>query len=50
VLLNDSELKPTTDGDIPVIKGQPVKQGALRFAPQTITYITFPNARNTSCM
>lgn len=50
VLLNGTELKPTTDGDIPAIKEQPVKQGVLHFAPLTINFITLPTARNAACM
>ena len=49
VLLNGSELRVTGDGDAPIFKGQPVKQGILRFAPLTITFLTFPGVRNASC-
>jgi heparanase len=50
VLLNGSGLKATTDGEVPMIKGQSVKQGVLRFAPLTINFITFSGARNAGCM
>jgi heparanase 1 len=50
VLLNGSGLKVTTDGDVPMIKGQPVKRGVLRFVPLTINFVTLPGAQNAGCM
>jgi heparanase 1 len=50
VLLNGSGLKVTTDGEVPMIKGEPVKRGVLRFAPLTINFVTFPGAKNAGCM
>ena len=50
VLLNGSGLKVTADGEVPMIKGEPVKRGVLRFAPLTISFITFSGAKNAGCM
>jgi heparanase len=50
VLLNGSTLKVTPDGDVPMIEGQPVTQGVLRFAPLTINFVTLPGAQNAACM
>ena len=50
VLLNGSGLKVTADGEVPMVKGEPVKRGVLRFAPLTINFVTFSGAKNASCM
>jgi hypothetical protein len=50
VLLNGAELEAASDGSVPEFKGQPVKAGALRLAPASITFLTIKSARNKSCM
>jgi hypothetical protein len=49
VLLNGSELRAEADGSLPAIHGQPVKAGAVELAPESITFITMPSARNRIC-
>jgi heparanase len=50
VLLNGAELRVTADGDLPMMNGQAVKRGVLRFAPLTINFVTLPGAKNAGCM
>jgi hypothetical protein len=50
VLLNGSKLSMTTDGELPMLKGQPVKRGVLRFAKLSINFVTLPGAQNAACM
>ena len=49
VLLNGTELRTAPDGSLPVISGQRVKAGNIELAPESITFLTLPSARNTSC-
>jgi hypothetical protein len=50
VLLNGVEVQAAPDGSVPELKGQPVKGGALRLAPASITFLTIKSAGNKSCM
>jgi len=49
VLLNGSELTARPDGSLPSILGQPLKAGNLRLPPQSISFLVFPSAGNSSC-
>jgi len=49
VLLNGTELRTAPDGSLPVISGQRVKAGNIELAPESITFLTLPSARNSSC-
>jgi hypothetical protein len=49
VLLNGSALQAEKDGSLPLIKGKRVEAGALELAPQSITFLAMPSARNASC-
>jgi heparanase len=49
VELNGKPLRLTSTGDLPQIKGEPVKAGVLSFAPASITYLAIGNARNGNC-
>jgi hypothetical protein len=50
VLLNGVELRALADGSLPELRGVPMKAGESRFAPLTISFITFPRAQNASCV
>lgn len=50
VWLNGVALKAGQDGTVPTLKGETVQPGTLHFAPLTISFVTFPNAQNASCM
>jgi hypothetical protein len=49
VLLNGSELKLGADDALPDLHGRATHVGKLTFAPASITFLAFPNARNASC-
>ena len=49
VSLNGKELKAAPDGTLPRIAGSRFKSGTMNFAPLTITFIEFPNAKDASC-
>jgi hypothetical protein len=49
VQLNGSELQLGANDALPQLAGQPTRSGLLTFAPATITFLTFPNAGNSSC-
>lgn len=50
IQLNGQELKVAADGTVPAYAGDKVRRGDVSFAPATITVLTFPEARNQSCM
>jgi len=50
VLLNGVALQAAADGTVPEIKGQRAEAGVLQLAPESITFLTIPSARNKSCM
>lgn len=50
ISLNGVALRIAQDGTLPKIMGAPIKAGAARFAPLTITFIVLPNANNANCM
>ncbi|MFZ1086618.1 MAG: hypothetical protein WAN35_16765 [Terracidiphilus sp.] len=49
VLLNGIELRAALDGSLPAISGQRVQAGDLELAPESITFLTLPSARNKNC-
>ncbi len=49
VLLNGSELKLGPGDAFPELHGTAARAGKITFAPASITFLTFPNARNASC-
>jgi hypothetical protein len=49
VQLNGSELRLGAMDDLPPLAGLPTESGRLTFAPASITFLTIPNANNTSC-
>ena len=49
VLLNESELKLGPDDALPDLHGTATHAGKVTFAPASITFLAFPNARNASC-
>jgi heparanase len=49
VLLNRSELRLTSNGELPELRGEPVKAGRVSFAALSITYLALPTANNASC-
>jgi heparanase 1 len=49
LLLNGTVVNIADDGTVPPISGQSVEAGLQRFAPRTITFITFKRANNTNC-
>ena len=49
VLLNGTELRTEPDGSLPAIHGRHVKAGVIELAPESITFLTMPSARNRSC-
>jgi len=49
VLLNGTALQAEKDGSLPAIQGKRIAAGALELAPESITFLTMPTARNASC-
>jgi heparanase len=49
VQLNGSELKLSTNGDLPLLTGVPTPFGRLTFGPASITFLAVPSAANASC-
>jgi hypothetical protein len=49
VELNGSELRLSSDGDLPQLTGKPQSSGRITFAPVSITFLAIPNAGNTTC-
>jgi heparanase 1 len=49
VLLNGKLLESQRDGTPATINGQPFKAGTGVFAPLTITFLSFPGAKNAAC-
>jgi hypothetical protein len=49
VELNEKELKLGADDALPEITGIAMRPGSLTFAPESITFLAVPNARNASC-
>lgn len=49
VLLNGSALKAEKDGSLPAIQGKRIEAGTLELVPKSITFLTMPSARNSSC-
>lgn len=49
VELNGHELRVSADGDLPEIAGASTKAGPVKFEPASITFLSIPNAGNTSC-
>ncbi len=49
VELNGETLQLTSSGDLPQLKGEPVKAGRVSFAPISITYLSLPGAGNANC-
>jgi hypothetical protein len=49
VLLNGAELQPEADGSVGVLKADHLKAGPARLAAASVTFLTFPSAKNKSC-
>ena len=49
VQLNGKALQLNSDGDVPEFVGQPTRSGRISFAPKSITFLTIPNAKSSSC-
>lgn len=49
VQLNGSELRLAPNDELPVLAGLPVKPGAVRFGPASITFLAVAEANNSSC-
>ena len=49
VFLNGSELKLGPGDALPKLNGTATHAGTITFAPASITFLAFPNARNASC-
>ncbi len=49
VQLNGNALKLTSSGDLPPVTGETTPAGRVSFAPTSITFLTIPNAHNSSC-
>ena len=49
VMLNGLELKTGDDGILPNLTASNSKSGSVRLAPETITFIVLPSAKNASC-
>ena len=49
VELNGKPLRLTSSGDLPPMKGEPVKAGRVSFAPVSITYLSIANAGSANC-
>jgi hypothetical protein len=47
--LNGSKLALTRSGELPALKGAPSKAGMLALAPESITFLAIPAARNRAC-
>jgi hypothetical protein len=47
-MLNGRVLKIGADGSLPGMKGVAAKKGAVPLAPQSITFLTMPAARNAA--
>jgi len=50
ISLNGVELNAREDGSLPNINGASFKPGSVLLNPATITFIVFPDAKNSSCM
>ncbi len=48
--LNGKLLKLATNDRLPKITGDPFKAGDVNFNPSTITFLTFPEAKNPNCL
>jgi hypothetical protein len=49
VTLNGRELKLGPNDTLPEISGSPVAAGTVDLAPESITFLAFPNAANAAC-
>lgn len=49
VLLNGKPLSLNSKGDLPTLVAISEGKGLVSFAPQTITFLSFPEAHNTAC-
>lgn len=49
VELNGTELKLGADNVMPEITGKPTEPGQVKFAPESITFLAFPDAGNAAC-
>ena len=50
IKLNGKVLKLATNDRLPKISGIPFNAGLVTFKPTTITFLTFPEAKNPSCL
>jgi hypothetical protein len=49
VMLNGSELRAEPDGSVGSFKANAAGKGPVRLPPSSLTFLTFPTARNKSC-
>ena len=49
VLLNGAELRLGADDSSPQLKGVTERAGRIPFAPESLTFLAFPDAHNASC-
>jgi hypothetical protein len=49
VTLNGTPLQLGPGDSLPILSGKSVVRGPILFAPATITFLAFPQAKNTSC-
>ena len=49
VQLNGHTLGLNSNGDVPLLAGEPTRAGRLGFAPASITFLAIPDANNSSC-
>ncbi len=49
IRLNGSTLGLEAGSELPNLEGAPVAAGMTTFAPATITFLTFPAAKNSAC-
>lgn len=50
IKLNGKILKLSSNDRLPKIMGVPVKAGVVTFSPTSITFLTFSDAKNISCL
>jgi heparanase 1 len=49
VELNGKTLGLDDNGDVPQLTGEPTRAGRVPFAPNSITFLTIPSAKNSGC-
>jgi len=49
VRLNGNPLNLGADDALPELKGTPTRSGKITFAPESITFLALPKAKNQNC-